>query len=312
MKRLRWCCWAVLGLCILFALAPSPAQAEDDSTPETVRVGWYEDSYHITGANGERTGYAYEYEQAVAGYTGWSYEYVKGNWDELLNMLADGKIDMMASLSYTDERAQKMLFSELPMGQEKYYLYVNLADGSISASDLSSLNGKRIIVMASSVQETYFSQWEESQHVRTQHIDLENMESAKQLIEAGDADGVISTETPIWVDYGMSSIATVGESDIYYGISKDRPDLKETLDGAMRSMEQDKPFYSDDLYKNYLATQSPALLSKEEKDWVAQHGAIKVGYLTTDVSVSTLDRSRGGGTDRHHQRLRFLREGLPE
>ncbi len=95
MKRLRWCCWTVLCLCFLVAFAPSPAQAEDDPAPETVKVGWYEDSYHITGANGERTGYAYEYEQAVAGYTGWSYEYVKGNWDELLNMLADGKIDMM-------------------------------------------------------------------------------------------------------------------------------------------------------------------------------------------------------------------------
>ena len=40
-------------------------------------MGWYEDAYNITGKNGERSGYAYEYEQSVAAYTGWTYEYVK-------------------------------------------------------------------------------------------------------------------------------------------------------------------------------------------------------------------------------------------
>ena len=31
--------------------------AVEDTEPKTVRVGWYEDSYHITGENGERSGY---------------------------------------------------------------------------------------------------------------------------------------------------------------------------------------------------------------------------------------------------------------
>ena len=51
------------------------------------------------------------------------YEYVKGDWSELLEMLQNGDIDMMGVISYTDERAQSMLFSELPMCEEKYYLY---------------------------------------------------------------------------------------------------------------------------------------------------------------------------------------------
>ena len=310
MKRLRRCLWVVLCFCAVFALFPVFAVADDASDAETVRVGWYEDSYHITGANGERTGYAYEYEQAVAGYTGWNYAYVKGDWGELLEKLEDGEIDLMASLSYTDERAENMLFSELPMGEEKYYLYADLTNSGISASDLSSLNGKRIIVMAASVQEEQFSQWEKSQNIQTQHIDIENMEDARRLIEAGGADGVISTETPIWVDYGMSTAAMVGGSEIYYGVSKDRPDLKEALDNAMRSMEYDKPFYSDDLYKSYLASQSTAVLSGNEKDWVDRHGSIKMGYLTSDSGVSTLDQSGGGFSQRHNQRLRLVCAGL--
>ena len=312
MKRLhlRGCFWVVLCFCTLFALFPAFAAGDDVTGPETVKVGWYEDSYHITGANGERTGYAYEYEQAVAGYTGWNYAYVKGDWDELLGKLEDGEIDLMASLSYTDERAENMLFSELPMGEEKYYLYADLTKGDISASDLSSLNGRRIIVMAASVQEEQFSQWEESQNIQTQHIDIENMEDARRLIEAGGADGVISTETPIWVDYGMSTVATVGGSEIYYGVSKNRPDLKEALDSAMRSMEYDKPFYSDDLYKKYLASQSTAVLSESERDWVDRHSAIKMGYLTNDHGVSTLDQSGGSPSGIINDYVAYARDCL--
>lgn len=92
-----------------------------------VKAAWYEDSYHITGKNGSRSGYGYEYEQAVSAYTGWDYDYVIGNWEELLKKQQNSEIDLMSSLSYTDERAKTMLFSDLPMGEEKYYLYADLA-----------------------------------------------------------------------------------------------------------------------------------------------------------------------------------------
>ena len=48
----------------------------------TVRVGWYEGTYNTTEPNGEKRGYSYEYQQAVAAHTGWKYEYVEGNWAE--------------------------------------------------------------------------------------------------------------------------------------------------------------------------------------------------------------------------------------
>ena len=67
-------------------------------------------------------------------------------------MLKNGEIDLMGALSYTDERAENMLFSELPMGEEKYYLYADLVHTDISASDLSTLNGRRIDMIKNGVQ----------------------------------------------------------------------------------------------------------------------------------------------------------------
>ena len=291
-------------LCIIMFLSVTPfnAKAEetavvatenDPSKSKVVRVGWYEDSYHITDKNGSRSGYGYEYEQAVSAYTGWDYEYVTGSWDELFKKLQNGEIDLMSALSYTDERAETMLFSDQPMGEEKYYLYADLANSDISVSDLSTLNGKSIAMLENSVQTTQFCEWEKKYNVKTNHVFVDSIDQAKELFAKNELQGVISTETSIWVDAGLSSIVTTGGSDIYYGINKNRPDLKEELDNAMRSMENDKPFYADDLYKQYISTQSVAVLSSDEKKWLEQHHSIRVGYLKDDIGFSTVDAQSG-------------------
>lgn len=286
--NLHKCCCVLLCVILLFAFLPIPASAVE-SEPETIRVGWYEDSYHISGENGERSGYGYEYEQSVSAYTGWKYEYIRGDWAELLGKLQKGEIDLMAAISYTEERAETMLFSELPMGEEKYYLYVNLADSGISASDLSTLNGKKIVVMEESVQATQFHEWEARNNVQTQHLNIDSFEKAKEMALNNEIDGVVSTETPAWVEAGMSAIATTGGSGIYYGINKNRPDIKSELDSAMRKMEYDKPFYADDLYEKYLSSTASPVLTNEELDWLAQHGEIRIGYLNNDCGVSVYD-----------------------
>lgn len=291
-KNIHTCGWWMLCLVFVFVLSPVSVKAEESKT-NVVRVGWYEDSYHITDKNGNRSGYGYEYEQAVSAYTGWDYEYVTGSWEELVKKLQDGEIDLMSALSYTDERAETMLFSDQPMGKEKYYLYADLANSDVSVSDLSTLNGKSIAMMENSVQTTQFCEWEKRYHIKTNHVFVDSIDQAKGMFKKHELQGVISTETSIWVDNGLSSIVTTGGSEIYYGINKKRPELKEELDNAMRSMENDKPFYADELYQRYIATQSVAVLSGQEKMWLEQHPAIRVGYMKNDAGFSTVDAQNG-------------------
>ena len=69
--------------------------------------------------------------QALAGYTGWKFEYVKCDWSNCFDKLENGEIDIMGDISYTDERAQKMLFSDEPMSEEKYILYADLSEADL-------------------------------------------------------------------------------------------------------------------------------------------------------------------------------------
>ncbi len=102
------CMFSLFAGIFVFAAIPAFASSKEDDS-KIVRVGWFEGTYNATGSNGERSGYSYEYEQALAAYTGWTYEYVEGDWGSLMQMLENGEIDLLSNVSYTEERAQTML-----------------------------------------------------------------------------------------------------------------------------------------------------------------------------------------------------------
>ncbi len=277
----------ILSFCFLFVCLIAPVRAEEQ---KVVRVGWYEDSYNITGENGERSGYGYEYQQAVAAYTGWKYEYVKAGWSELLSMLQQGEIDLLSGVSYTPERAEHMLFSELPMGQEHFFLYADLDRSDISAFHLDTLNGKRVGMLENSVQATSFMAWEEAHHLHTIHVPMSGFEDAMNKLHNDEIDCLVSAETPILVEEGLSSVANVGGGGMYFVVNQSRPDLKAELDDAMRHIEYAKPFFADQLHQQYLSAVSAMALSKEERDWLASHGPIRIGWLDPDFGVSYTDK----------------------
>ena len=287
----RYVCY--LACLLTFVAVLAGAAAPTQAASKLVRVGWYQDVYNITGRHGERSGYVYELEQAVAAYTDWKYEYVTGTWPELMQKIENGEIDLMASVSSTPERERTMLFSELPMGKEIYYLYADLKHTDISPGDITSLNGKRIGILTDSVQYPILLSWEQKHGLHFTKVEVKNFDDAREKLDKREIDAVSSIETPDWVNVGTSPVATTGTSGIYFAINKKRPDLKLELDNAMHKMEYDKPFYMDELYKRYLTSVSNAVLSQEEQAWLTQHGAIRVGYLQQDFGVSSLDEKTG-------------------
>ena len=287
----RYIC-ILLCLILYITVIPLPVSAEE-AKYRTVRVGWYEGTYNTTGPDGRRRGYSYEYQQAVAAHTGWKYEYVEGSWAELMSMLKKGEIDLLGGISYAEERSDSMLFSELPMGEDKYYLYVDPAHTDISTSDLSTLNGKRIGMLPDSVPARMFHEWEKSHGVNTQQVDITGADDVRQKLQNHEIDGFILNESPQWERDNISAVLLIGGSYNYFAISKKRPDLKEELDQAMQKIVKENPFYIEDLYKRYCSANSLETLTDEEQNWLEQHGAVRIGYLKNDVGVSFADTESG-------------------
>jgi signal transduction histidine kinase/CheY-like chemotaxis protein len=282
-------------LCLLLLLsAVLPVKAAAETAPaKVVRVGSFEDTFNYCNEKGARKGYGYELLQTLSGYTGWQFEYVTCDWSDCFEKLKNGEIDIMGDISYTEDRAEEMLFSDEPMGEEKYYLYADLSRADISASDYKTLNGKKIGVLMGTEPEVMLTEWEEKHGLKTQHVNVSNNEDVKQKLANHEIDCFVSLEESFWADLGISTITRVGKSGIYYALNKDRPDLKEELDNAMRALDEAAPFYTADLYKRYFSLDYIPILTGEEKAWLKEHGAIRMGFLTSDRGVSTYDPATG-------------------
>ena len=287
--------FVVLGMWMMLSVHCQAAETNNDEKqqPQIIRVGSFEDTFNYVDKNGVRRGYGYELMQALAGYTGWKFEYVKCDWSNCFDKLENGEIDIMGDISYTDERAQKMLFSDDPMGEEKYILYADLSDMDIGTSDFKSLDGKRIGVLMGTEPEIMLTEWENKNGIHTEHVNVNNNDDVEKKLANQDIDCFVSLEESIWSEQGISSIATIGKLGIYFAINKERSDIKTELDYAMRQLEQESPFFKADLYKKYFTLDYCQSLTGGEKSWLEEHGDIRIGFLNNDPAVFSLDEVTG-------------------
>ena len=288
-------CAGIFVVLVIWMVLTVPCRAaetdNDEKQSQIIRVGSFEDTFAYVDKNGVRRGYGYELMQALAGYTGWKFEYVKCDWSNCFDKLENGEIDIMGDISYTDERAQRMLFSDEAMGEEKYILYADLADMDIGMSDFKSLDGKRIGVLMGTEPEIMLTQWENKNGIHTEHVNVNNNDDVEKKLANQEIDCFVSLEESIWSEQGISSITTIGKSGIYFAINKARSDIKTELDYAMRQLDQESPFFKADLYKKYFTLDYRQILTGEEKSWLEEHGDIRIGFLNNDPAIFSRDEA---------------------
>ena len=286
--------FVVLGMWMILSVHCQAAEINnDEKQPQTIRVGSFEDTFNYVDKNGVRRGYGYELMQALAGYTGWEFEYVKCDWSNCFDKLENGEIDIIGDISYTNERAQKMLFSAEPMGEEKYILYADLSNMDNGTSDFKFMDGKRIGVLMGTEPEIMLTEWENKNGIQTEHVNVYNNDDVEKKLANHEIDAFVSLEESIWSEQGIASVTTIGKSGIYFAINKECSDIKTELDYAMRQLDQDSPFFKADLYKKYFTLDYNQSLTGEEKSWLEEHGRIKIGFLNNDTAVFSMDEETG-------------------
>ncbi|SCW49399.1 diguanylate cyclase (GGDEF) domain-containing protein [Ruminococcaceae bacterium YRB3002] len=281
----------LLSLTVNIATSVSTPVRADDR--KTVRIGWHEPPYFITDQFGRQSGYSYEYQLKVAAYTGWEYEYVEGTWTDLFEMLKLGKIDVLSDVSYTEERSKEMIYTSIPMGTEAYYVFVSPNNTEITADDLSTLNGKKVAVTEDSIQKDFFKDWAAAHNITVDIVELncDSEEAIKHLDERYDAyvtmDTFGSPETAI-------PICKVGSSDFFFAVSKKRPDLAAELDAALNRIQDENKYYDQQLHDKYLKSdENNKYLSNTEKEWLSEHGTIRVGYQDNYLAFCARDPETG-------------------
>ena len=292
-------CLFVINLLLLTVILAISSQlcVLAKNTGRTVRVGWYESPFNTTDESGRRTGYAYQYQQKIAAYSGWKYEYVEGSWTDLLQMLIDGRIDLMSDVSYTEERARNMLYSSHPMGSEDYFIFVSPGNTEITQEDYSTFNGKRIGINKGSVQVGFYKKWAEENNVNAEIVEMTGTEFENiEDLNRGDIDMYVTLDA-----FGDTKhtvpLCKIGSSDFFFAVNKNHPEILTELNTAMSRIQGENPYYYQQLYSKYINTSGVNMyLSAEEKDWLESHGTIRVGYQDNYLSFCAKDPETGGLT----------------
>lgn len=292
----------VLMAAAILPFVPVRTQAQE----KMVRVGWYDSSYNIMDPLGRRSGYAYEYQLKIAAYTGWNYVYVDGSWSELMQMLMDGKIDLLSDVSYTEERTSLMLFPDLPMGVEEYYVFKSPGNQELSSSNPSTLNGKRVGVNKGSVQTDFFLSWAEEHHVHAELVELQvKEEEFIQMLENGELDAYVTVDSFQNPDCAVP-LFKVGYSDYYFAVNKERLDLLTDLNNALSRIQEEDRFFNQRMFEQYMKQAgSNAYLSADEQNWLSKHGTIRVGYQDHYLAFCAVDPVTGELTGAMKDYLEF-------
>lgn len=263
---------------VLFSVLP--VWADTPKPVKVIRVGWYDSVFNKMDKNGRRSGYAYEYQQKIAALTGWKYEYVQGGWSELLEKLKKGEIDLMTDVSYKEERAEHMLFSSRPMGNEEYHIYVTSKNHEITPENLSSLNGKRIGVSAGSIQKDMYEAWAKENHIHAKLLEVKETEQMHAMrLRGGDFDAFIDFGAFHKFMEDSVPVATIGSSDFFFAINKNKPELKQELDAAMNEILSRDRGYNQYLDEKYIANGGGSrYVTSKELAWLKSHGRIRIGY----------------------------------
>ncbi len=258
--------------------------ANQNANQKTVRVAYLLAEGYQEGAAGRpKSGFGYEYYQQIAYYSGWKYEYVYGNFSELLEMLKAGEVDIMGNLSYTEERAQDISYSTEEQGRESYYIYTIADRTGIDPTDEMTLNGKKVSVSKNSYQEGLFIEWCKQKGIECEIVQYTDSVERTLALNRGHEDAAVSAtitdrneNNDRWVP-----IIKLGDAPFYFGVNKNRPDLLEDLNGALAKIQARNRFYNNEVYQKYItgASQITEVLSTEEQECLAVHREIEVGFI---------------------------------
>ena len=306
-KTLQRIAKLAIALCCLLSITFSslPLTAFATTEPRVVRVGYYENEVFQEGA-GEglvKTGYAYEYYQKISEYTGWKYEYIYGGFGDLYQMLLDGEIDLLAGLAYREERKDTVGYPSAIMGSESYYLVKHDTDTEIT-TDPSTLTGKSIGVLDSAMS-SVLNQFLSENGIQANVVVFPEHTSLFGAFDAHEVDVLAAESDGAYGRDHAEPLLAFGTSDYYLCVNKQKPDLLVQLDEAQTQMAAEEPNFLNSLRARYYGVSVKArAFSEKEREWIAAHDTLHIGYLEHYLPYSD--------TDRQGQVTGLIRDYMPD
>lgn len=215
---------------------------------KTVRVAVYDNPPKTyLDENGVGKGIFFDILMEISQREGWNLTYVPGGWDESLDRLRSGEIDLMPDLAYNAQRDLLYSFHDEPVLSSWSQIY---SAKGLGVKSIPDLDGKRVAVLAGSIQETALKDLTTAFGLKVEIIAYESFENAFIAVTRGEADLAATN-----MFYGALESKKLGLEDttimfepssLFFATKKgENLDLLQAIDRHLIEMkaDPDSPYY---------------------------------------------------------------------
>jgi len=265
---LRWLAGMLAGILLL---AISPAEAAEQQT--LLRVGFFAyDGYHDISEDGTRSGYGYDLLQLMSRYANLDYEYCGYDLslEQNQDMLERGEIDLLTSVKWTEEMAERFDFSHRSVGTKSTVLTVKAGNTRIISGDYTTYDGIRIGFLKGSARIEELKAYGQEHGFTYESVYFDNTQRMAEALQNGEVDALASTS--LRVVENEWTIDSFLEAPIYIIVRKGDTETLDLVNHVLDRLEIEELHWRHDLqHKYHRSNQSnQPLLTQAERQYLAQ------------------------------------------
>lgn len=180
----RYFSYQVKGLVVVIMGLLFTGAVNAQST-SVIRIGVYENPPKLSYTDFQMTGIFGDVIYAVAEREGFRLEPVPCDWQQCLEMLEQGQIDLMPDVAIDQLRDRRFAFHRVPVLRSWSQLY---GSNDVIVRNLLDLDDLRVAVLKDSVQDMYLRNLTESFDLSTTWVSVSSFEAGFQAVIEGRAD----------------------------------------------------------------------------------------------------------------------------
>ena len=238
MKRRLICLF--LSLILSLALLPTTVLADLTTEPIKVRVGFFEQSgYHMIDNDGMRSGYGYDVLQLMARYENFVYEYVgyEKSFDEALNMLKKGEIDILTCVVKSPERMDQFEFSDVSLGHTSTNLTIKSDNTHFVVGDHATYDGMKVGMLHNAYRNYGFEEHAMSEGVHFSPVYFDHTSSMAIALQNKKIDAIVTSSLRAF-DSNERLIESFNETPFYIASTKGNTELMDRINHALAHMDR--------------------------------------------------------------------------
>jgi len=312
----------MLWLLMLAGPATAMAAQTSKSAPQLIVIGGDRDypPYEFMDKEGQPAGYNVELTRAIANVMGMRVEFRLGGWAEMRNALANGTIDALQGMSWSEERAREVDFS-LPHAVVNHAVFAR--KDSPTATSLDDLAGRVVAVHRAGIMHEYLLK----SGSRARLVLTDTPADALRQVAAGKTDFAVVAIVPgmylireLKLSNLVPVVRNVATQRYCYAVNKGDADLLSRLNEGLAILKQTGEY--DRIYNKWLGVLEPQQVDLRT---IAKHAAVVVvplllllgGFalwsrtLHRQVALRTADLTREIAERRHaEEELRLNQQQL--